>query len=90
MQVFDFFVSSPDVYEGDGDHRDDEVEDGGGQHEVHAADALLVEGNAAPCRLSQLLALVHQVVHLDKNTHNDAFRKQTPLPLCRLPKELLR
>ena len=64
---FWFFLSPPDVYEGDGDHGDDEVEDGGGQHEVHAAYALLGEGNATPCRLSQILALVHQKVHLDEN-----------------------
>ena len=38
----------PDVNEGDSDHRDEEVECGGGQHEVHTADSLLVEGNAAP------------------------------------------
>ena len=40
----------PDVYEGDGEHWDDEVERGGGQHEVHTADRLLVERNAGPIR----------------------------------------
>ena len=61
----------PDVYEGDGDHGDEEVEGGGGQHEVHAADPLLVEGNAAPSRLGQLPALVHQVVHLEETVTID-------------------
>ena len=38
----------PDVNEGDSDHGYEEVENGGGQHEVHTADSLLVEWNAAP------------------------------------------
>ena len=57
----------PDVYEGDGDHGDEEVEGGGGQHEVHAADPLLVEGDTAPGGLGELPALVHQVVHLEES-----------------------
>ena len=61
-------LSRPDVEDGDGDHGDEEVDGGVGEHEVDTADVVLSEGNTAPGGLLQWLIVEVEVIDLGQGS----------------------